>query len=114
MYSYSGSILRLGLAENRDTWGWTAEFAAPVLLGLPSKAIGTGPQEGALGFGGTYFTANNSRQNTAMIFPKQFYLRFNALGGSKAHRLQLGRFEFLDGSEVVPANATLAALRREE
>ena len=80
MYSYSGSILRLGLAENRDTWGWTAEFAAPVLLGLPSKAIGTGPQEGALGFGGTYFTANNSRQNTAMIFPKQFYLRFNARG----------------------------------
>lgn len=112
-YAFSGSILRLGISQSRDGWNWNAEFALPVLLGLPSNAIGTGPQQGALGFGGNYFTANGGSQNTAMIFPKQMYVRFNSLGGSTAHQLEIGRFEFLDGSEVVPKSPTLAALRRD-
>ena len=52
-------------------------------------------------------------QNTAMIFPKQLYLRFDGLGGDKGHTLQIGRFTFLDGSEVAPKNATLSALKRD-
>lgn len=112
-YGFSGSILRLGVSQNRDGWTWNAEFALPVLLGLPSNAVGTGPQQGALGFGGNYFTANGGSQNTAMIFPKQMYLRLNRLGGSTAHQLEIGRFEFLDGSEVVPKSPILAALRRD-
>jgi hypothetical protein len=35
------------------------------------------------------------------------------VGGNRAHSLQIGRFEFLDGSEVVPKNATLAAVKRD-
>ncbi len=112
-YAFSGSILRAGFSQTRDGWNWNAEFAIPLFLGLPSSAIGTGPQQGALGFGGNYFVANGGSQNAAMIFPKQIYVSFNSLGGSKAHRLQIGRFEFLDGSEVVPKNATLVALRRD-
>src|SRR5262249_12107274 len=51
-YAYSGSILRLGFSQSHDnTWDWNAEFAVPILLGLPSNANGTGPQQGALGLG---------------------------------------------------------------
>jgi len=111
-YQYSGNLLRLGLSQSRDSWDWNAEFAVPFLLGLPNNATGTGPQQGALGLGANYFSAN-AAQNTAMIFPKQLYIRFDGLGGNRAHTLQIGRFEFLDGSEVAPKNATLATLKRD-
>src|SRR5260370_41067682 len=48
-----------------------------------------------------------------MVCPKEICVRVNRLGGSKARRRQIGRFEFLDGSEAVPKNATLVALRRD-
>lgn len=112
-YAYSGNILRIGLSESLDTWDWNAEFAVPFLLGLPSNSTGTGPQQGALGLGANYVAANGGSRNTAMIFPKQLYVRFDGLGGDKRHTLQIGRFEFLDGSEVTPKNAMLAALKRD-
>jgi len=112
-YAYSGNILRFGFSENRDTWDWDAEFAAPFLIGLPSSAVGTGAQQGALGLGSNYVSANSGAQNTAMIFPKQLFVRFDGLGGDKRHTLQIGRFEFCDGCEMAPKNATLAALKRD-
>ena len=112
-YQYSGNILRLGFSQNRDSWGWNVEFAVPFLLGLPANATGTGPQQGALGLGSNYLSANSGSQNAAMIFPKQLYVRFDGLGGDKAHTLQFGRFTFLDGSEIVPKDATLASLKRD-
>ncbi len=111
-YEYSGNLLRLNFAEKLSSWDWDAEFAVPFLLGLPSKATDAAPQ-GALGLGSNYFAANNSRQNAAMIFPKQLYVRFDGLGGSEGQTLQLGRFIFLDGSEFIPKNATLAAVKRD-
>ena len=112
-YQYSGNLLRVGFSQNRGAWDWNAEFAVPFLLALPSNATGTGPQQGALGLGSNYFSANANRQNVAMIFPKQLYIRFDGLGGDKRQTLKLGRFEFLDGTEIVPKNATLAALKRD-
>jgi hypothetical protein len=112
-YQYSGNLFRIGFSQNRDSWDWNAEFAVPFLLGLPSNAVGTGAQQGALGLGSSYLSANSGSQNTAMIFPKQLYVRLDGLFGSKEHTLQIGRFEFLDGSEVVPKNSTLAAVKRD-
>ena len=112
-YRYSGNLLRIGLSQRHDTWDWNAEFAAPFLLGLPAGATGTGAQQGALGLGANYLAANSGSRNTAMIFPKQFFVRFNGLGGNKNHTLQIGRLEFLDGSETAPKNATLAAVKRD-
>jgi hypothetical protein len=112
-YLYSGNILRFGFSQDRDDWDWNAEFAVPFLLGLPSNATGTGPQQGGLGLGSNYLAANGMSQNAAMIFPKQLYIRFDGLAGDKGHTLQLGRFEFLDGSEVTPTNATLATVKRD-
>jgi hypothetical protein len=48
-----------------------------------------------------------------MVFAKQLYVKFQGLGASEAHSLQIGRFEFNDGTEVIPKNATLAALKRD-
>jgi hypothetical protein len=111
-YQYSGNFLRFNFSENRRTWQWDAELTMPFMLGLPLGATGTGPQQGALGFGSNYLTANRGNQNAAMIFPRQLYVEFDTVGGEKGH-LRVGRFAFLDGSELTPKNATLAALKRD-
>ncbi len=107
-YEYSGNLLRLNFERKGDTFDWDAEFAVPFLLGLPKNSTDPAPQ-GALGLGSNYYTANGNHQNTAMIFPKQFYARFHE--GEK-QKLQLGRFIFLDGGEVAPKDATLSALKQ--
>ena len=109
-YPYSGNLLRFSFSQRFKGWDWNAEFAVPFLLGLPSNATAPAPQ-GALGLGSNYYTANHNQQNTAMIFPKQLYVHFRGLGGDEAHSLYLGRFIFLDGSELTPKNATLTALK---
>ena len=111
-YLYSGNILRFGFSQQREWWDWKAEFAVPFLVALPNGASVSAPQ-GALGLGGNYSSANNGKHNTAMIFPKQLYVRFDRIGGSSANHLQIGRFEFLDGSEVIPKNATVATVKQE-
>jgi hypothetical protein len=111
-YEYSGNLLRLNFSEKLSSWDWDAEFAVPILLGLPSKATDPAPQ-GALGLGSNYFSANGGRSNAAMIFPKQLFIRFDALGGDEGQSLQLGRFIFLDGSELTPKDATLAIIKRD-
>ena len=111
-YEDSGNLLRLNFAEKRTGWDWDAEFAVPFLLGLPTGATDPAPQ-GALGLGSNYFTANGGRQNTAMVFPKQLYVRIDGFAGSEGQTLQVGRFLVLDGSEIVPKSATLATVKRD-
>ncbi len=111
-YGYSGNILRLNFAEKRKGWDWDAELAAPFLLGLPDHATAAAPQ-GALGLGSNYYSANGNSRYSGMVFAKQLYVRFKGLGASEANTLQVGRFEFNDGSELVPKNATLATLKRD-
>lgn len=111
-YAYSGNLLRLNFAEKLAAWDWDAEFSVPFLLGLPSTATDPAPQ-GALGFGSNYYTANHDSNNTAMIFPRQLFARFHGLGGPKGQALLIGRFTFLDGSELTPQDSTLATLKRD-
>ena len=111
-YQYSGNLLRLNFSENRRKWQWDAELAVPFLLGLPAGSTGTGPQQGALGLGSNYLSANRGNQNAVMVFPRQLYIQFDAPGTEKG-QLRIGRFTFLDGTELAPKNATLAALKRD-
>ncbi|HLK49170.1 MAG TPA: alginate export family protein [Bryobacteraceae bacterium] len=111
-YLYSGNLFRLAFSQSREFFDWQLEFAAPFLLSLPDNAIAPGVQ-GQLGLGASYFAANNRSQNSAMIFGKQGFLRFRNLGGNPGRSLKIGRFEFLDGSEATPKNATLAAIKRD-
>jgi hypothetical protein len=109
-YAFSGNILRFGFSQNRERWDWDVEFGVPFLLGLPGDLVAPGVQ-GGLGLGANYLVANDRNQNAAMIFPKQFYVRITQFGGSRAHQLKLGRFEFLDGSELTPRNAALPSVK---
>lgn len=106
-YGYSRSLLQLAISEQAQEYDWAIDFAAPILLGLPDRAVVSAPQ-GALGLGGSYYSANNNQQYAAMVFPKQAFLRLKG----ERYRLQLGRFEFADGSEVTTKDLTLAALIR--
>ena len=111
-YGYSGNLLRLSFLQSQKSFDWQLEFALPFLLGLPDNAVAAGTQ-GQLGMGASYFISNNRSQYSAMPFAKQGFLRFRRLGGSAAQSLRIGRFEFLDGSETTPKNATLAPLKRD-
>jgi hypothetical protein len=111
-YQYPGNIFRLDLCTIRHNTEWNVEFAVPFIFVLPTDAVGTGPQQGALGFGSNYFSANNGSRNVAMIFPDQLYAKFK-VAGNKNNTLQLGRFTFLDGTEITPQSDTLAMLKRD-
>lgn len=111
-YTFPGSIARLSLSEATSKFAWQLELAAPFLLGLPNGAIASGAQ-GQLGFGASYFAANNRNSDAAMIFAKQGFIRFKDLGNIEGQSLKVGRMEFIDGTEVTPKNATLAALKRD-
>jgi len=110
-YVYSGDLLRLNFAETRGALDLDAEIAVPFMFGLPNNATDAAPQ-GALGLGSNYFSANGNRQYAAMAFPKQLYARYH-FGAGKSESLQTGRFEFNDGTELAPKNATLAAVKRD-
>jgi hypothetical protein len=111
-YTFPGSIARLSMSQSTSHFEWQFEIAAPFLLGLPDDAIAPGAQ-GQQGFGASYFAANHKNTNAAMVFAKQGFVRFKGFGGVEGQSLKLGRMEFIDGTEVAPKNATLAALKRD-
>jgi len=109
-YTSGALILRVALSQQTKRLDWFVEGEFPAMLNLPGNAIAPGAR-GALGTGANYFAANH--QQDASAIPKQAYVRFKGLGGDSASSLRLGRFEFADGMEVLPKNATLAALKRD-
>lgn len=105
-YSYIGALVRAGVQQQRGSFSWRVEGAAPFLLNLPDDAIAAAP-EGQLGLGATYFAANQNDRDASAVFVKQLWLRY----GDAGHNLRLGRFEFNDGAERAPADAVLATLK---
>jgi hypothetical protein len=110
-YTYLGSLLRLSFSQERSNWDWQAEFAMPLLLGLPENSVAPAPQ-GQLGLGANYFAANHESA-AANFFAKQGFVRLKGIFGDKASSLRFGRIEFVDGAEVAPKDTTLAVLKRD-
>jgi len=104
-YALAHSLLRIAVGQTKDRFDWQLEAAQATLLGLPTNAVVPAPQ-GQLGLGGTYYAANGNKSNDASAFVKQAFVRFKG----HRHDLQIGRFEFFDGLEVQPKDATLATL----
>jgi hypothetical protein len=107
-YVFSGTLARVAIGQQGKAFDWQAELALPILLGLPENAVAPGVQ-GQSGLGATYYVANKRNQHAALPLLKQAFVRVK--GGT--HALRFGRFEFIDGSEVAPKNATLAAVKRD-
>ena len=105
-YAFEHSLLRIGVGQKSESLEWFVEGAQDAIVGLPSRAIVPGAP-GQLGLGGTYFAANSGGQNSANGFVRQAFIGFSLPARVK---LRLGRFGFLDGAEVLPADKTLATL----
>lgn len=105
-YGYVESLLRVGIAQHLHRWDWQLELAQPAVLDVPNDAVSPVTAQGQLGLGGTYYASNNNTEPAA-AFLKQGFLRFDGEGTS----LRMGRFEFFDGQEVQPANATIGWLQ---
>jgi len=105
-YAFMHSLIRLSLGQQTEHFGWKLEGAQDSILALPANAV-VGPPQGQLGLGGTYYVSNGSTRNSANGFVKQAYITFKKFGPFNA---QIGRFEFLDGLEIIPKNRLLAAL----
>lgn len=111
-YAFAGALLRLAVADQGPRMAWRIELAAPLLVGLPDDAVAPAPG-GQLGGGASYWQANDSSENVAHVFLKQAFVRVGKSPAQGGHSLRLGRFEFIDGAELVPGNVSLAALKRD-
>ena len=105
-YPLWDSLLRVGIGQKREKLDWFIEGEQVLILGLPTDAVVAAPQ-GQLGLGGTYYAANGSESNNVGGFLKQAYVNFKRLGPTN---LKLGRFEYFDGAEIKPTDATLNTL----
>ncbi len=111
-YGFLGSFIRAGVSQQRPGFGWRVELMAPVLLGLPDDAVLPGAQ-GQLGQGASYFAANAGDRSAADVFPKEVYVRLGSPPAHDGHSLRLGRFDFSDGTEILPTDPSLTRLKRE-
>ncbi len=102
-YTFLGAQLRVAAKKKLGSVEGQLEIEAPGLVYLPDNAALAAPR-GQLGLGGAYFQANGDTDAVA-LFVKQAFVR--------AGRFRIGRFEFMEGTERIPADATLAAIRRE-
>lgn len=108
-YTFTGSLLRFGAAYRGRRDDLTLELSQPTLLNLPKDASLAAPL-GQLGLGGAYRDANKGQE--ASLFVKQAFWRRRGIGDA-SNSLRLGRFEFIDGAEVMPKDPSLAWLKRE-
>ncbi|HEX7176067.1 MAG TPA: alginate export family protein [Pyrinomonadaceae bacterium] len=109
-YTFGAAVLRLSVGQQKEKFDWLVEGEFPVLMNVPERSVAPAPQ-GQLGLGGSYFAANGRQDASAVL--KQAFVRVKGLFGDKASSLRVGRFEFVDGMETTPSDATLAALKRD-
>jgi hypothetical protein len=105
-YAFFASQLRVGTRVLFPHLELGIDVQDTRLTGLPSDAT-LAPPQGALGPGAVYFlhTRDTIQGET---FLKQGFATFRRGGMAGT----LGRFEYRDGLETVPADATLAAVKR--
>jgi hypothetical protein len=108
-YGYGESLLRVSLSQTLPRWDWKLELSQPAMLALPTDAVSPVSAQGQLGLGGTYYASSADNDYPAAAFFKQGYLRRRFAGADK--NLRIGRFEFFEGQETKPGNATLAWLQ---
>ena len=106
-YTFGGLLARGGFLRQTSRDDEFLELALPLYINLPTQAIASAPQ-GQLGSGATYYAQNGSR--VANVFVKQAYIRFKNQG-AKENSIRIGRIEFADGAETVPADINLAYIK---
>ena len=105
-YSFFANQLRLGARVTFPHVQAVVDVQDTRLVGLPDDATLAAPF-GALGPGATYFAHTRDR-NQGETFLKQGYLTLRSSGFAAS----AGRIDYGEGSETVPGDRTLAALKR--
>ncbi len=104
-YTFIASLLRAGInGKASQKQDWQLELAHVSFAGLPTEA------SAGAGTGALYRTANGGRDGS--VFVKQAFWRWQDVAG-KGSMLRLGRFEFFEGTELMPKDPTLSWLRRD-
>lgn len=109
-YNFGAVVVRLGLSQQTERFDWQIEGEFPWLINVPTNAIAPGAQ-GQSGVGATYFAASGRQDASAIL--KQAFFRFKGIGTDKASQFRFGRFEFSDGAELTPADASLSTIKRD-
>lgn len=105
-YAFFGNQLRAGIRVLFPHVDSTVELQDTRILHLPDDASLAAPL-GNLGPGATYF-ANTRDRDQGEPFLKQAHLTLRQSGVAAT----IGRFEYRDGLETLPGDATLLALKR--
>ena len=106
-YPYVEQLLRFSVAQRLEHFDWLIEGSQNTVFDVPTTAISPVASQGQLGLGGTYYAANANTTPAAASF-RQGFLRYR--GGADT-MLRAGRFEFFDGQETQPKDATIAWLQ---
>jgi hypothetical protein len=109
-YTFGAATLRLAIGQQKEKFDWQVEGAFPWLIKLPDRAIAPAPQ-GQLGLGAAYYASNLRQDGSAIL--KQAFVRLKGIGNDKLSSLRIGRFEFADGTEITPTDATLTTIKRD-
>jgi len=105
-YSFLAVLSQVAIAQDRAAWRWRVDVAVPLLLGLPADAVQAAPA-GQLGLGGSYAAASGGTSTATGVIVRQAFVEWRPVGGA----MKVGRFEFSDGAERIPADAGLAAMK---
>ncbi len=108
-YGYVESLIRIGVAQRIKHFDWQVEVSQPSVLDAPSTSISPVAAQGQLGLGASYYAANGSNSYPVAASLKQGYVRYHF--GERNNTLRVGRFEFMDGQETQPKNASLLWLQ---
>jgi hypothetical protein len=108
-YGYGESLVRIGVAQRIHHFDWQLELAQPAILDAPSDAVSPVTAQGQLGLGATYYAANGNNTYPAAASLKQGFVRYHF--GERSNSLRAGRFEFMDGVETQPKDASMAWLQ---
>jgi hypothetical protein len=108
-YGYVESLVRIGIAQHITHYDWQLEVSQPSVLDAPSYSVSPVTAQGQLGLGATYYASNGNNSYPVAASLKQGYLRYHF--GERNNSVRAGRFEFMDGVETAPKNASLAWLQ---
>lgn len=108
-YGYVESLVRLGIAQKINHFDWQVEISQPSILDAPTNSVSAVTAQGQLGLGATYYASGGNNAYPVAASMKQGFLRYRF--GERNNNLRVGRFEFVEGQETHPKNASLLWLQ---
>jgi hypothetical protein len=106
-YLFVSNLLKVAASHKGKDVDSFIEVSVPWFFGIPEDAVAPAPK-GQLGFGGTYRFTNGRQDGTVFINQAFSTFKFN-----KETALKLGRFEFIEGQEVLDPDPTMTFLKKE-